>query len=237
MSETVKQGGCEFFTPKDLHPLSEREICRDEGGAFLVPLGEEIEEELSACSVEGDEAKFVDEEQLGVMVSFLEKAEPSLITRFSEFADKICGSFKNDSFSPSAGFDSKSDGKVSFSCADRTSEHDVVAAVNVLATCQLQDFAFWDPLQRRPVNLIECFDVREPRLFEPFFSSTISPSTHFQIQQIFEVILIKPSFVARCASNVDILSANRRELELLSVLCDDDFFYFTHDTPPASRWL
>jgi hypothetical protein len=61
VSESIEQGRRELLvTGEDLHPLGKREVGRDDDAASLVAFGEQVEEELAADAIEGDEAEFVE---------------------------------------------------------------------------------------------------------------------------------------------------------------------------------
>ena len=61
MGQAIEQRGREFLiTGKDRDPLGKREIGCHDGGPALVPVGDQIEEELAADAVERDEAELID---------------------------------------------------------------------------------------------------------------------------------------------------------------------------------
>ena len=76
MSQLVEQCGGELLIAEDLNPLGEGEVGGDNGGPALVAVGEEIEEELAAGAVEGDEAGIVDDEE-GSAFDLAVEAKPS----------------------------------------------------------------------------------------------------------------------------------------------------------------
>jgi hypothetical protein len=62
--QAIEQRGGELLvTAKDLDPLGEGKVGGDDDASSLVALGEQIEEELAASAVEGDEAKLVEHEK------------------------------------------------------------------------------------------------------------------------------------------------------------------------------
>jgi len=63
---------------------AEGEIGRDDGGAALIAIGEQIEEELAADAVEGHEAQLVDDEDIDAEQSLLQPRELARIARFEE---------------------------------------------------------------------------------------------------------------------------------------------------------
>ena len=62
MGQPIEQRGCELLVArKHCDPLGKREIRGDHGRAPLVPIGDQIEEQLAADPIEGDEAQLVDD--------------------------------------------------------------------------------------------------------------------------------------------------------------------------------
>ena len=61
MRQAVEQRGRELLVAgKDGDPFGEGEIRRHDGGPPLIAVGEQIEEQLAADAVEGDEAELID---------------------------------------------------------------------------------------------------------------------------------------------------------------------------------
>jgi hypothetical protein len=74
--EPIEQRGREFLVAsKDRDPLREGEIRGDDGGAALVAVGDQIEEELATDTIEGDEAELVDDEDVDTKEPLLQPRE------------------------------------------------------------------------------------------------------------------------------------------------------------------
>lgn len=48
MAQAIEQRGGEPFVAEDLDPLGERQVGGDDGGAALITLGQEVEQQLAA---------------------------------------------------------------------------------------------------------------------------------------------------------------------------------------------
>ncbi len=59
MTEAVEQGCGQLLAAEDLHPLAEGEVGGDDRGASLVAVAQQVEEQLAAGLIEGDEAQLV----------------------------------------------------------------------------------------------------------------------------------------------------------------------------------
>ena len=66
----------------ELDPLGEAQIGRDDGGAALVAVGDEIEEQLTDRALEADEAELVDDEHVDTEQALLESCQLAAIARF-----------------------------------------------------------------------------------------------------------------------------------------------------------
>ncbi len=71
MAQAVEQGSGELFIAEDLDPFAEREIGGEQGRTTLVAIAEHVKEEFAPCAVKGDEAEFVDDEQIGPVKALL----------------------------------------------------------------------------------------------------------------------------------------------------------------------
>src|SRR6266705_2188512 len=63
VGEPIEQRAGQPLGPEHAGPLVERQIAGDEGGAALVTLAEDLEQELRAGRRQGDIAEFVDDQQ------------------------------------------------------------------------------------------------------------------------------------------------------------------------------
>ena len=64
VGEPVQQRSSEAFRAEDLSPFIEGEVGGHQDGAPLVALAENLEEQFRAGSGQGDEAQFVDDQQV-----------------------------------------------------------------------------------------------------------------------------------------------------------------------------
>ena len=77
--ESVQQCAREPLRAEDLRPLVEGKVGGDEYGPSLVALAYDLEEELSPGLGEGNEAQFVDDEQLEAGQLLLEVEQSSVV--------------------------------------------------------------------------------------------------------------------------------------------------------------
>jgi hypothetical protein len=122
MGEAVQQGGRQLFVAgKHRDPFGKREIrCHHRGPPF-VPIRDQIEEQLAADPVEGDEAQFVDDEDVDAQETLLQARELARITGFEQLADEIGRPGEEHAPFLFGRFDAKGDRQVCLPRAGRTS--------------------------------------------------------------------------------------------------------------------
>src|SRR5512145_2494727 len=74
LGEAIDEGGDARGSGEDGAPGLEREIGRDDGGSFLVPAADDVEEEVCGSRVTREISDFVQDEQARLRVS----AQPAL---------------------------------------------------------------------------------------------------------------------------------------------------------------
>ena len=97
MGEPIEQRRRELFVAgKHRDPFRKREIRRHDRGPSLVPIGDQIEEQLAADAVKGHEAELVDNEDVDAQEALLQARELTRVTRFQELPDEIRRARKED---------------------------------------------------------------------------------------------------------------------------------------------
>jgi hypothetical protein len=90
MRQAIEQRGRELLVAgKDGDPFGEGEVGSDDRGSALIAVGEQIEEQLAARTVEGYEAELVDDEHVDAQQSWLQARELAGIAGFEELAHQV----------------------------------------------------------------------------------------------------------------------------------------------------
>src|SRR4030095_5182350 len=131
---------------EDLRPLAEGEVAGDEDGAALVAGGEEIEEQLAAGAVEGDEAELVEDQQLDPLETALEPGELAGVAGFEERAHEVARAPEGDVAALAGGFDAQRDPEMRFPRADRADQQDVFGGGDPLAARRAREHRGIEPL-------------------------------------------------------------------------------------------
>jgi hypothetical protein len=87
---TIEERGGEFLVAgKDGDPFRETETRGDHGGAALVAVGDQIEEQLAADAIEGHEAELVDDQHLDPQQPLLQARQLAAIAGLEQLAHGI----------------------------------------------------------------------------------------------------------------------------------------------------
>ena len=86
--QPVQNGAGEALGTKDLGPFVERQVGRDDEGAALVALRDNLKEQLGAGFTEGNEAQFVDNQQVLADLQFLQTLEAPFVGSLNQFVNQ-----------------------------------------------------------------------------------------------------------------------------------------------------
>src|SRR6266404_2221139 len=131
VSEAIEQRGGELLvTSEDLGPLAEGEVARDDDRPLLVAVGDEVEEQLAAGAIEGDESDLVEEEEFDAGKTALQAGELALVAGFEEGAHQIGRAPEADVAPLSGGLDAEGDSEVGLAGADRPRARSAICAAS-----------------------------------------------------------------------------------------------------------
>ena len=123
-----------FSSPaKTVTHSAKARFVRDDGGAALVAVGDQIEEQLAADAVEGHEAQLVDDEDVDAEQPLLEARELARVARFEELAHQIGRAGEEHAPFLLGGFDAERDRQVRLARADRAGEDQILRRRHPLA--------------------------------------------------------------------------------------------------------
>src|SRR5271168_3944304 len=120
LGEPIQESGGELVVTEDPVPLAEGEVGSDDGGGPLVASREDVEEQLAAGLLEGDEAELVEEQERGPAETVLEARERPGVACLGERADEVGGAVEDDVVAAFDGLDAERGRQVGLAGADRT---------------------------------------------------------------------------------------------------------------------
>ncbi len=91
VSDPVEERAGQPLAGEDRDPFLEGQVGGDDGGAVLVALAEDFEQELAACLRQRDAAELVDDEQVDLGELGLEAEQSPLVARLDQLVDQMGG--------------------------------------------------------------------------------------------------------------------------------------------------
>ncbi len=106
VGESIEQSGGELLVAaEDFDPFSECEVGGDDDASTLIAFGEQVEEQLAASAIEGDEAQLVNYKKFDLLESSLKTPELASVARLEQRSDDIRGAGEENASSLTCGFD------------------------------------------------------------------------------------------------------------------------------------
>ena len=161
-----------------------------------------MESSSPPAPVEGHEAEFVDDQQGDAQVALVQTRERALVARLDQFADEVGGQDEGDPLAALDGFDPERDREMGLARADRSGDHDVLAALQVVAGGQLSELRPLDPTQRVPVELVHGLEVGEARAAQEPGDGAVAADQDLGFEQLEQELLVVPAVVRRLADEL-----------------------------------
>lgn len=182
MVQPVQQRACQAFCAKGFSPLFEWEVAVDEGSSALVALRDQREQQLCTRLAKRHEAQFIDDQQahLGGLTPQSQHAllvsRPHQLIHWSGRSNEGDGHIFWQAASPRPS-------AAGLAGAGWTKCGDVLASLDPVAPCQLQDHhlvQLWDCLD---VKAIKTFGGWKPGGLDPAFDHAAFTIDQFQFSQ------------------------------------------------------
>ena len=162
MRQAIEQRGRQLLVAgKDGDPFGEGEIGGDHRGAALVAVGEQIEEELAADAVEGDETELVDDEDVDAEQALLLARELAGVAGFQELPYEISRAREEHAAFLLRRFDAKRDRQVRLAGPDRTRQDQILGSRDPFAPGEGVDLRRVDAVGGGEIKRVERFHLRE----------------------------------------------------------------------------
>ena len=158
VEQPVEDGGSEGgVVVEDFRPFSVDAIGRDDGGAALISLADDLEQQVGTGFVDGEVSELVEYEhtRLDVAVEALLEAADGLGS--GEGVDDVDGAGEQHGVALFAGTPGECDGQVRLPQADPADEDDVAGLLDEVQAEQVHHLLSVDPFRPGPVEGIEGF--------------------------------------------------------------------------------
>ena len=129
MQESVEDGRGDDVIDKDLPPLLERFVGRDDDGPLLVAFGDELEEELGRLLGKGEISQLVDDEEIDPGKIFQSFVEPAGDFSTGQDLRELFGGEEEHALAGLCGFDAEGDRQMGFPDTGRTNKQDVLGSL------------------------------------------------------------------------------------------------------------
>lgn len=218
MRQSIQDGTGESCTSKNLDPLIEWQIGRDDDACSFIGGRDDVEEEFASEFAGRDVPQFVKDQQVQRHQSLLETFECSFVTGFDHLGDQFGDPIKFHFLSELTRFDTEGGCQMRLACSGLSDQDDRFAVDQVGPPHQFVDEHF---VQRRlglEVEALQSFQIRELRTLESSFGGfrfAIQEFPFRHLQQVSEVIDV----LLRTA-HCDLLAFvfHRREFELFEMM-------------------
>ena len=161
MEDPVQDGRGDHRIPEDLVPLGEAAVRGQDERPLLVAAGDELEEQVSAVSVNRNVADLIDDEELGLAVELQTLLDPVLGIGLGQGRDQRHGLGEVRPVALCDRLDAQGHGQVGLPDARRAQKDDVLAVRDEPALGQFLDPLLVDRGLEGEVEALERLDVGE----------------------------------------------------------------------------
>src|SRR5258705_5283559 len=235
VGQPVEQRTGQPLGPEHAGPLVERQIAGDEGGAALVALAEDFEQELGAGRRQRHIAELINDQQLVGRQLALSPEQPLLVPRLNQLVDQGSGRDEADRQALLAGGQPQSKSNVRLPSAAVADRDHVLAASEVFAAGELQDQCLVERRDRREVETVEAFDRREACLLNAALDHPSFPVDQFKFGQTQQVARMVNAFGGALLGELVVFAQERRQLERLEMMGEQKLGRVDHGEAPARR--
>jgi hypothetical protein len=181
---------------------------------LFISEADDLEEEVCAFLVDGQEAQLVDDEKSGPGVFFQLLVYPSLFVCRGQGVDKIDSGCKKDGVVFKACGIAQGRGQMGFSEPYAAEEDDVGLVFDKVEPEEILDLEPIDFFGPGPVELIQGFDEREASHTDAAFYGSVPAQSGLATDEVLEVIHMCPVFPGRLCGQVLVVVSDKREFEV-----------------------
>ena len=182
VGEAVEESSGQPFRAEHLGPLDEGQVGGHQDRSTLVTLAEHLEEQLGASLGQGHETQFVDDQKLESCEPSLQVEQTPFVPGLDQLVNQSSGGGEAHEQSPLTRSQTETDGDMGLAGATVAESDDVVAALDVLASCQLQNQSLVQGRHRQEVEGVEALGRREAGCFDPTFHPAMVTVDQLQLR-------------------------------------------------------
>lgn len=219
VKEAVEDGGGDdAVVVEDGRPVFEGLVGGEDDGALFVALTDDLEEQVGAEFVDGQEAELVDDEKRRAkeLGEFLVEAVGLLCG--GEGVDDVSGGGEEGAMALEASLVAQGDGEVGFAEADAAEKDDVVAVLEEVEAEEVLDGGPVDFAGPAPVELIEGFEDGEVSGLDAAFGGAVHAQMAFAFEEAGEELEVGPAVLGGLCGQGVVVFADPGELEVKELI-------------------
>ena len=187
--------------------------------------------------LEGHEAELVDDQELVAGHLLLQAQEPALVAGLHQFVYEGGGGDEADGEPLLAGGQPEAESNMGLACAAGAEGDDVLAALDPFAARQLEHLHLVQAGDRLEVEAVEAFDRREPRGLDPALDHPPLAVDQLQLHQPGEKADVVEPLGGALAGELLVFPQERRQLQRLEVMGEQDLGSVRHAASPETRHM
>ena len=180
VQQAVEDRGGDHGIPEEFLPVGEAFVGGDDGGAALVAVGDELEEQIRLAAVDGQVAHLVDHHQ--------GRGQIGLVVRLAllEFPDQSVHGGEIDLEAVRAGLDGKGDRQMGFTHPRRAQEDDILLLGDEVHVEERHDLLLVQLGMEAEVVLIDALGGGKPGGLHGGLEAALLLDGHFLLQQLIQ---------------------------------------------------
>src|SRR6266699_264657 len=235
VGQSVEQRTGQPLGPEHAGPLVERQIAGDDGGAALVALAEDLEQQLGAGCRKGYIAEFINDQRLVTGQLALQSQQTLLVFGLDQLMDQSGGRDEADRQALLAGRQPQSESNMGLPRAAVADRNHVLSASDVLTAGKLQHQCLVERRDRRKLETVQALHRREPRLLDAALDHPLFPVDQFELGQAQQITRVVDAFGSALLGKLVVFAQEARQPECLQVMGEQKLGRVAHDEAPVRR--
>ena len=186
MDEPVQDGGGDRVVVEYLPPILEGPIGRQDHGALLIAVRDDLEEQVASVLIQGQETQFVDGKELWRGVVFYGARKGAVGLGGGQRVDDVGGGGPEGFDFLLAGRVGQGLGDMAFADAGGADEDEVFLLFDEIEAEGVQDKLLWDARGMRPVEGVHGFDHGELGLGQAQLHDSLMAEAGFLGEEVFQ---------------------------------------------------
>lgn len=235
VGQAVEKGAGQALGSEGFGPFVERQVAGNQGGAALVALRDQFEQQLGAGFAEWNEAQLVDDQQLAGGHLLLQAQEAALVAGLHQFVDQRGGGGEADGEALLTGGEPEPQGHMGLAGAARAEGDDVLAPIDPFAAGQFQHLHLVQAGDRLEVEAVETFGGGELRRLDAALDHPALAVDQLKFHQPGQELNMVQPFGGALARQFVVFPEEGWQLQRLEVVGKQELRGVSHAALPVTR--